>query len=82
MVPLRRWLYLVCDDDDDNDDAVNSMLPSRPDLFIVLVEEEDEEEEPRERKLFARSVDHVSDCIHGSDIALDFYNSIGYNMMW
>jgi hypothetical protein len=79
MVPLRRWLYLVCDDDD-NDDAVNSMLPSRPDLFIVLVEED--EEEPRERKLFARSVDHVSDCIHGSDIALDFYNSIGYNMMW
>jgi len=72
MVPLRRWLYLVCDDDD-NDDAVNSMLPSRPDLFIVLVEED--EEEPRERKLFARSVDHVSDCIHGSDIALDFLRS-------
>jgi hypothetical protein len=43
---------------------------------------EEDEEEPRERKLFARSVDHVSDCIHGSDIALDFYNSIGYNMMW
>lgn len=75
MVPLRRWLYLT-------DDAENSMLPSRPDLFIALVEEEEEdEEEPRERKLFARSTDHVSDCSHGSDIALDFYSRIGYSMI-